>query len=266
MVEAAGDVYHRDMAFGVHRVGFSRHWQEELQKLKQGLEKLQTQRIQAAPKPVDAKPHIVHVPIRWVQPGEPLLIQATIASTTPITEARVWAKTKTGTVTSLPMECVGDDMYQAQVGTQAGQTELVYYIEAINEAAQNRFYPYARQQPAPIRVSISADRQPPEVRLERVKQALPFEDLQVTAQVTDASAVKRVRLRYRHVTQFEDYEETGMYFDPKAGLWSGTIPGDFITPEWDLMYYVQVMDDQGNGRMYPDLDIEMPYVIVPVER
>jgi hypothetical protein len=57
-----------------------------------------------------------------------------------------------------------------------------------------------------------------------------------------------------------------MGFDPKTGLWSGTIPGDFITPQWDLMYYVEVMDDQGNGRKYPDLEVEMPYVIVPVER
>jgi hypothetical protein len=164
------------------------------------------------------------------------------------------------------MDRVGDNMYQARVGTQTGQTELVYYLEATNAAGHNQFHPYTNRQPAPIRTRISDDRQPPELKLERVKRALPFEDLQVTAQATDASTVKWVRLRYRHVTQFEDYQTAWMHFSPETGLWSGTIPGDFITPEWDLMYYVQVMDDQGNGRMYPDLETEMPYVIVPVER
>jgi len=164
------------------------------------------------------------------------------------------------------MEDWGEGMYQAHVGVRAGQPDLVYYIEAVNAAGHNRIHPYEDQQPAPIRAIISADRQPPELKLERSKLALPFEDLLVTAQVIDAAAVKWARLCYRHVTQFEDYQSVKMRRDPKTGLWSGTIPGDFITPEWDLMYYVQVMDDQGNGRTYPDLETEMPYVIVPVER
>ena len=266
IVKAAGDVYHQDMAFGVHRVGFSRHWKEELQKLKQGLEKLQAQREEARLETTDARPHIVHVPVRRGQPGKPLLVQATIASTTPVTEAHVWVRTQAGAVTSMPMEDWGEGMYQAHVGVRAGQPDLVYYIEAVNAAGHNRIHPYEDQQPAPIRAIISADRQPPELKLERSKLALPFEDLLVTAQVIDAAAVKWARLCYRHVTQFEDYQSVKMRRDPKTGLWSGTIPGDFITPEWDLMYYVQVMDDQGNGRTYPDLETEMPYVIVPVER
>jgi len=32
------------------------------------------------------------------------------------------------------------------------------------------------------------------------------------------------------------------------------------------MYFIEVMDTQDNGRMYPDLDVEMPYVVVQLER
>jgi hypothetical protein len=32
------------------------------------------------------------------------------------------------------------------------------------------------------------------------------------------------------------------------------------------MYFVEVLDAKGNGRMYPDLEKELPYVIVQLAR
>ena len=75
-----------------------------------------------------------------------------------------------------------------------------------------------------------------------------------------------MRLRYRHVTQFEDYQTVAMEYDDATSLYSAVIPGEFIDPKWDLMYFIETLDRHGNGRMYPDLDVETPYVIVPVER
>ena len=54
--------------------------------------------------------------------------------------------------------------------------------------------------------------------------------------------------------------------DPATGKYAGTIPGSFIVPEWDVMYFVKVVAKNGDGLMAPDLEREMPYVIVPVER
>ncbi|MFC1762195.1 hypothetical protein ACFL6U_08945, partial [Planctomycetota bacterium] len=116
------------------------------------------------------------------------------------------------------------------------------------------------------RINGGGDKSPPLVHLERVPHARPRHDLTVVAKVTDPSGIARVSLRYRHLTQFEDYQTAEMQVDPQTGLWSGTIPGDFITPEWDLMYYLEVQDNQRNGRMAPDLDDEMPYVVVELER
>ena len=57
-----------------------------------------------------------------------------------------------------------------------------------------------------------------------------------------------------------------MSLDPATGKYAGTIPGSFIVPEWDLIYFVQALPKNGNGRMAPNLEKELPYVIVPVER
>jgi hypothetical protein len=90
--------------------------------------------------------------------------------------------------------------------------------------------------------------------------------LRISVKVDAPIGVKWVRLRYRHLTQFEDYKAMDMVRNPEEGAWAATIPGDFITAEWDLMYFVEVMDENGNGRIFPDLEEEAPYVIVELER
>jgi hypothetical protein len=96
--------------------------------------------------------------------------------------------------------------------------------------------------------------------------ATPGSDFAVRARVTAANGVKWIRLRYRHVNQHDDFESVDMTLDPKTGLYAATIPGGFITPQWDLMYYVELVDNKGLGRIYPDLATETPYVVVAVRR
>lgn len=42
--------------------------------------------------------------------------------------------------------------------------------------------------------------------------------------------------------------------------------GDHLDPKWDLMYLIEKMDNSGNGVIYPDLEMETPYVVIPLER
>jgi hypothetical protein len=178
IVEAAGEVYCRDMAFGVEAVGFPRHWQDELPKLDSSLNKL-------------------------------------------------------------------EELYRTVHSPNNGQAH-----PPILTVMEDR----------------RGDRTAPKVQLERVARAHPHRALTIVCQAADPSGISSAHLRYRHLTQFEDYRTVEMQQDPETGLWSGTIPGDFITPEWDLMYFVEVLDNQGNGRMVPDLDEEMPYVVVELKR
>ena len=73
--------------------------------------------------------------------------------------------------------------------------------------------------------------------------------------------VKWVRLRYRHATQYEDYQTAEMSLDAKTGLYTAAIPASFVDKKWTLMYFVEVVDQKGNGRMFPDMETAMPYVV-----
>ena len=88
----------------------------------------------------------------------------------------------------------------------------------------------------------------------------------VTAKVNGASQLKSIRLRYRHLTQFEDYQSMPMVWDHQRDRFTAAIPGDFIVPNWDLMYFIEAADQQGRGWKVPDFEKEIPYVTVTVER
>jgi hypothetical protein len=57
-----------------------------------------------------------------------------------------------------------------------------------------------------------------------------------------------------------------MTLDARTGTYSAKIPASFVDPRWDRMYFVEVVDHQGNGRIYPDLELETPYIIACVKR
>lgn len=170
MVDAAGDVYSQNLAFGVHAVGFSRHWKEEYSLLGRDFEQLLAERTKAKGK----------------------------------------------------------------------------------EGAHQALF--------------SGVLRPPKVQLASAGMAEPGRDFIVSARVDAPEGVKWIRLRYRHVTQFEDYQTAEMSLGAKNGLYVGRIPASFVDPKWDLMYFVETVDKKGAGRMYPDLEVEAPYVIVAVKR
>ena len=119
---------------------------------------------------------------------------------------------------------------------------------------------------APYLVIVSNDRQPPAAELERITTAKPGSDVQVTARVNDPSGVQSVVLRYRRVSQFEDYQSAPMTYDAATDRYAARIPAGFIDDQYDLMYSIEAMDTRGNGRMYPDMEVETPHVIVQLDR
>jgi hypothetical protein len=94
--------------------------------------------------------------------------------------------------------------------------------------------------------------------------AQPGTDFTIRARVTAPAGVRWIRLRYRHANQKEDYQMLAMNEEGNTGIYSTSIPGAFITPQWDLMYYVEIVDAQGTGKIYPDLEHDTPYVIQSV--
>jgi hypothetical protein len=96
--------------------------------------------------------------------------------------------------------------------------------------------------------------------------AMAGRDYVVQVKATAPEGLKWIRLRYRHVNQKEDYQTADMALDAQTGLYAASIPAAFIDPHWDLMYFVEVVDRKGNGRIYPDLEVETPYLVTGVKR
>jgi hypothetical protein len=112
----------------------------------------------------------------------------------------------------------------------------------------------------------STDQEAPMLQHVAVTNAPASQPLSITAKVSDSSGVKWVRLRYRSVTQYQDYETLAMQRVGDTDEYAATIPAAAINPKWDFMYFFEVMDNAGNGKIYPDFEKETPYVIVKLER
>ncbi len=115
---------------------------------------------------------------------------------------------------------------------------------------------------SPIRVAVTADDQAPAVKHEKIHQWTAGEPLVIRAEVTDPSGLDAVYLRYRGVNQHQDFHRAVMLPTGGANEYRATIPGNHIDARWDLMYYIETIDAYGNGKIYPDLERETPYVVV----
>jgi hypothetical protein len=107
---------------------------------------------------------------------------------------------------------------------------------------------------------------PPVVEHDRVTTAPVGRPLRIVARATDPTGVPSLRLRYRHVTQFEDYATLAMQPTGRPDEYAATIPADFITPEWDLMYFIEAINGAGTGTMWPDFTREAPTIFVRLQR
>jgi len=90
--------------------------------------------------------------------------------------------------------------------------------------------------------------------------------LKLTIKVHAPAGIKWVHLRYRSVKQHLPYQTLKMLPAGEKDTYQATVPANQIDPKWDFMYFFEVMDNNGNGRIYPDLNKETPYVFVHLIR
>jgi len=91
-------------------------------------------------------------------------------------------------------------------------------------------------------------------------------DIKIKASIKAPAGIKWVRLRYRAVNQHLDYEVLPMKLEAESDVFQATILASQIDPKFDFMYFIEVMDNDGHGCIYPDLDQETPYLVVTLER
>src|SRR5262249_5157090 len=94
----------------------------------------------------------------------------------------------------------------------------------------------------------------PQVIHEPVTSAPVGQPIMISAEVMAPAGVKWVRLRFRSVNQHQDFRSVPMLSNEATNRYEATIPAEEIALTWDLMYFIEVMDKDGNGAIYPDLN------------
>jgi hypothetical protein len=209
-------------------------------------------------------PLIAHVPVRRLPIGEDLVLRATVSGVAPLAGVRAFAGDARHGYAAVKMESAGADLYRAVIPASRVFDGICYFLEAVDSAGRPATWP-ENGRAHPIRVRVTGDGEPPVLRHTAILTAPPGKPLRIVAEVQDPSGIAWVRLRYRGLSQHQDFRTLAMLPTGNAGEYEATIPGGDIDPKFDLMYLFEVMDNAGNGKIYPDLERETPYVVVKVE-
>jgi hypothetical protein len=206
-------------------------------------------------------PWIAHVPVRRLSPGQELLLRATVTGVAPVTGVRVYYGDRIHGFQS-------SDMAQTQAGLYRLSIRKVidglnYFLEAEDASGRVSIWPDDGRV-HPIEVAVVSDHEPPILQYTAVQSARSGQPLHIVAKVEDPSGVRWVRLRYRGLSQHQDFQNLQMMAVGRDNEFEATIPAGNIDSKFDLMYFFETMDTHGNGKIYPDLNKETPYVVVKV--
>lgn len=211
------------------------------------------------------EPSIAHVPVRRSQPGKDLDVSATIGGIDPIKKVRVGYGNDQQGYLFIDLEKRGQFIYGTMISPPKTEDNLNYFIEAVDEKGRSACYPKEGKANS-ITITVTNDNEPPLLSHAPVSTAQAGKPLKISVNVSDPSGVKWVRLRYRSVNQSHEFKSLTMLPTGKKGDYLAVIPGEYIIAKWDFMYFFEVMDTHGNGKIYPDLEKETPYIVVKLLR
>ena len=104
------------------------------------------------------------------------------------------------------------------------------------------------------------------VDLEKIETAPVGKAITIRAKVTGVNGLKWVLLRYRPLNQMFEYATLPMTPTAEKDIYEVSIPAQEINPRFDLMYFIEVMDTSGNGKIYPDMNTQTPYIEIKLIR
>ncbi len=214
---------------------------------------------------VRVDPLIAHAPVRRLSPGQELLLRATVTGIVPVARVRVYYGDRRHGFERIDMERTQPDLYRVSVPQSKVVDGLNYFLEAEDSAGRLSTWPDDGRA-HPVEVAVPKDHEPPVLQHTPIQSARSSQPLRIVAQVADPSGIRWVRLRYRGLSQHQDFLVLPMLPTGHNNEFEATIPSENIDPKFDLMYLFETMDNQGNGKIYPDLDKETPYVVVKVRQ
>lgn len=99
-----------------------------------------------------------------------------------------------------------------------------------------------------------------------VLSAPALKPLTIRAAVHSPAGIKWVQVLYRSLDQTKNYETLPLQPTDEKGNCEGVIPAGKLDPRFDFMYFIQAMDNEHQGAMFPDFNQQTPYFVVHLER
>jgi hypothetical protein len=223
-------------------------------------------------------PNIAHAPVRRVKANAPCTISATITmpprpveksdslSAAPgerLAAATLHFRSGDGPFEATALTADDKFVYSATLPAEklAGK-QLEYYFSAIDANGRSTTLP-AEADAAPFRARISSDDAPPRIVHQPIAACRAGKPLKIAAQIDDPDGVAAVRVYYRPMNQMLPYERIVMHRE--GSQFVADIPAQAIRPDWDLVYYIEAVDQSGDGCFFPEWKNTAPYVIVRTE-
>jgi hypothetical protein len=100
------------------------------------------------------------------------------------------------------------------------------------------------------------------VDMDMIEKSPVNKAITIRATATGVNGIRWVRLRYRPMNQMLEYKTLRMNTTNEKDMFEAIIPVQEINPRFDMMYFIEVMDNNGNGKIYPDMNKQTPYVSV----
>lgn len=207
-----------------------------------------------------------HVPPRVAAAGDDITLELSVTSVAPVEGASLLVDGR-----EIEMTAADDErLFRAAIpGDLAVAGAELRYRFVVRTAAHTVSAPPAAERPDdawyPLRV-VQPGRTRPVIRHQPVTGAAPGVEIPITAAVDASGPLSRAVLHYRSVNQYYPWNRVAM--SEAAGELAAVIPAEYVVADWDLMYFIEVVDDAGMGAIAPggaDLSA-IPYWVVPVGR
>ncbi len=212
-----------------------------------------------------------HVPPRTVVAGQDAAITVSATSPHGIANVTLCLASDGGEGTrKLPMSALEPDLlYRAALpATELANGEpLEYWFEAESKQGRRARLPSLSAANRNFHLRpLQASARPPRIEHEPIENTDPGRDIVIRAEVRSERALRFVRLHYRYTNQYYDWQVVPMHGG--GTNFEAAIPGDYIVSEWDLMYYLEAVDEGDLGSFDPEADPvrRIPYWVVKVRR
>jgi hypothetical protein len=120
--------------------------------------------------------------------------------------------------------------------------------------------------PSPHYSAMTSNSDVPGILHQPILTAPVLKPMTVRATVNATAGIKWVQVLYRSVNQTKNYETLEMKPVDEKGNYEAVIPAEKIVPQFDFMYFIQAMDNNHHGTMFPDFNKQTPYFVVRLER